>query len=321
MKHQRYLIGAIYHRVRNRLPFGARGPHILCIFLTLAAVVTLVSGCSTQPPQSGPGTSQATESRRPFSDEAELKDYALSFWVCEPPDSASTSRYQLRFFYEGTCFSWNFSYGTDQTLADCLKEVLWHDVVSYKSTTQLLLAEINANGMESLRLDVAYDVENSQIVDENGETVGIFLEDGTLKCGQEIFHREERPADLSTAFIQAKTSLFTDIYGDLTTYEQVKYNPIAHIGTKFLLTGTAELDDYYNYDYRDMEALYFCVCVTPTGGGYADRWYIYCERGEYAELFDTLTQGPVSDIVLVCRGMFYDSIQHEMAGLVDYCMG
>ena len=149
----------------------------------------------------------------------------------------------------------------------------------------------------------------------------LFLLDKIVDLVKEIFHREERLADLSTAFIQAKTSLFTDIYGDLTTYEQVKYNPIAHIGTKFLLTGTAELDDYYNYDYRDMEALYFCVCVTPTGGGYSDRWYIYCERGEYAEFFDTLTQGPVSDIVLVCRGMFYDSIQHEMAGLVDYCMG
>lgn len=300
------------------VPFGIRTwiQRIIWVSLILTAVVMIFAGCtpSSQMEQTG-------EKRQFFSDEADLEAYASSFWTCQIKDSTSTNHYKIRFFYQGTCYSWNFSYDTDETLADCLKEVLWHDEVSYKSTTQLLLAEINANGMESLRLDVAYDVENSQIVDENGETVGIFLEDGTLKCGQEIFHREERLADLSTAFTQAKTSLFTDIYGDLTTYEQVKYNPIAHIGTKFLLTGTAELDDYYNYDYRDMEALYFCVCVTPTGGGYADRWYIYCERGEYAEFFDTLTQGPVSDIVLVCRGIFYDSIQHEMAGLVDYCMG
>lgn len=90
------------------------------------------------------------------------------------------------------------------------------------------------------------------------------------------------------------------------------------LGKKFLLIGTAELDDYYNYDYRDLEGYYFCICVTPTGGGYADRWYIYAPRDKCSELFDKLKKGS-SDIVLICNGQFQDSLKREMATLTDYC--
>lgn len=140
--------------------------------------------------------------------------------------------------------------------------------------------------MGSCRNEIQFDPEKSQINGLDGETIGKFLNDGTFESSN--YKQDNELKDVGSAFIEAKGGVFKDTYGGPVSEKDVKYNPWSYIGKYFLLTGTAELDDYYNYDYRDLESIYFCICVTPKGGGYSDRWYIYCERYKYSDLFETL---------------------------------
>lgn len=149
--------------------------------------------------------------------------------------------------------------------------------------------------------------------------LAFFLDDGTLKCNGDIYRSEENLDELSDAFVDAMFGIFTEKYGIRATYSDVKYDPISYLGDCFLLTGTAKLDDYYNYDYRNSESYLFCICVTPLGGSYSDRWYIYAYRNSFDELFEELKKGPMN-IAMVCRGYYLDSIKNEMADLVDYCI-
>lgn len=85
-----------------------------------------------------------------------------------------------------------------------------------------------------------------------------------------------------------------------------------------MLKGTAKLDDYYNWGYKNLSPLYFCMFVEPTGGSYSDSWYIYASRSEFSELYDDLITGSISNISLVCECMFYETGSNNMATLVDY---
>lgn len=258
------------------------------------------------------------ERLKSFSSEKELEDYSCNFWVCE--EENDTSNYKILFFYDKTCYSWNFSYSSNEKLSDCIEKVLnldeERDIHTFRNSNDLLLSELNVEGLKSEKFAVLYDAENSQINNSNGQTLGKFLYNDTLKCGDELYKKDELKK-LNQAFIAAKVGHYIETHGELATYKDVKYDPINYFGKKFLLVGTAELDDYFNYDYRDLEGYYFCIRVIPTGGSISDRWYIYAERDEYRELFDKLKNGS-SEIVLVCLGARFDSIQHEMATLIDY---
>lgn len=110
-------------------------------------------------------------------------------------------------------------------------------------------------------------------------------------------------------------------YPDALQAREVKYNPLQCLGKNFVLSGRAELDDYYNYDYRGLESVYFCIHVTPEGGSYADSWYIYADRSSKSELYEQLMNGTISDITLICKGIYPDSLKEEMANLTDYYIG
>ncbi|MGN1108198.1 MAG: hypothetical protein ACI4RK_02340 [Oscillospiraceae bacterium] len=86
----------------------------------------------------------------------------------------------------------------------------------------------------------------------------------------------------------------------------------------FTLTGTAELDDYYNYGFDDdMEKDFFCVQVDPEGGSYSNRWYIYCHRETFYDLFDDL-KGSKINVQMVCLipTANYEPGQNNMALLM-----
>lgn len=73
---------------------------------------------------------------------------------------------------------------------------------------------------------------------------------------------------------------------DLTA-KDVQYDMTNNVGKYFTLKGYAELDDYYNYGFdRSIEKDYFCLEVSPTGGSYSDRWYIYCHRNSFQKVLD-----------------------------------
>lgn len=75
------------------------------------------------------------------------------------------------------------------------------------------------------------------------------------------------------------------------TGKDVQYDMANNLDEKFVIDGRAELNDYYNYCFDDIEKDYFCVEVTPTGGSYSDRWYLYFNRDSFKELFEKLKQG------------------------------
>lgn len=119
----------------------------------------------------------------------------------------------------------------------------------------------------------------------------------------------------------SKKQEFLAKYPDALQAREVKYNPLQCLGKNFVLSGRAELDDYYNYDYRGLESVYFCIHVTPEGGSYADSWYIYADRSSKSELYEQLMNGTISDITLICKGIYPDSLKEEMANLTDYYIG
>lgn len=264
-------------------------------------------------------TTQNAEKLKSFSSAKEFEEYSTNFWICE--EKNDTLNYKILFFYDKACYSWIFSYSSNETLADCVEKVLKlgeeKEIQTFKNSTELLLSELNVEGLKSEKFAILYDAENSQINNSNGQVLGKFLYDGTFKCGDELYKKDELK-EFNKAFVTAKVGNYVETYGELATYNDVKYDPISYFGKRFLIIGTAELDDYYNYDYRDLEGYYFCICVTPTGGGFKDRWHIYAARNEYSELFDKLKKG-ASEIVLICRGDFPDALRNEMATLADYC--
>lgn len=75
------------------------------------------------------------------------------------------------------------------------------------------------------------------------------------------------------------------------TAKDVQFDMESNLDKKFAIMGSAELDDYYNYGFDDIEGDYFCVQVEPYGGKYSDRWYLYFHRDSFEALFNKLKQG------------------------------
>ena len=95
---------------------------------------------------------------------------------------------------------------------------------------------------------------------------------------------------------------------------QVLFDTTNQVGKNFMLEGTAQIADYYNYGYRDTEAQYFCMNVTASDS--SGDWYIYCDRTTFSALFDALKNGNVS-VSTVCYidSATYKAGQGEMATL------
>ena len=310
---------------------------ILPMIAAALVIMTLsYTGCSKEQKSSGTADQQSTEMQnysssssskeesKSFDDEEEIKNYLDGLWVCKE-NSNSSSFYKVRFFIQNIYFSWDISYSSNETLDECIKALLSTAEETagetLKSAVQFLLqlfqSEANDKGVECQAYDdIQYNAAESSVIGSDGQTIGTVLSDGTLKCDGGIFHKDDLK-DLTEAFYTAKLSICIDEYGELATYTDVKYDPISYWGKPFLISGTAELDDYFNYDYRDLEYVYYCIHITPTGGGYSDSWYIYSYRGENEELFEKLKEGPAK-VTLICQGFYPDSLKEEMANLIDY---
>ena len=64
--------------------------------------------------------------------------------------------------------------------------------------------------------------------------------------------------------------------------------------------------------------VYFCIFVTPKNGSYFDSWYIYADREKYAELYERLLNGSMSNITIMGEGLFFNAFDNQMASLVDF---
>ena len=117
---------------------------------------------------------------------------------------------------------------------------------------------------------------------------------------------------------EQKKAAFNKLYSDLPSGMDVQYNKIGHLGKHFKITGKAKLDDYYNWDYRGLEGVYFCIKIRPDLGTYSNEWYIYGSRSTHKDLYDKLMSNPGSSVTLICTLYFFDTGINNMATLVDY---
>lgn len=312
------------------------------IAAALTAVMALgFAGCSNNTPpvhanggesdqqNVGDLTSSSSSSNKDapktFSNEKEIEDFSSGFWLCEDNSDDALSYYKICFFYKNLYFGWNISYSYGENLEDRIKTLLCDaeeatgDTLknAFQFLMQLMQSDEDNTEFVCQKLDdIQYDTNGNITSISEGQIIGTILSDGTLKSDDEIFYKDDLK-DLNRAFHNAKLSICMDQYEGLVTYTDVKYDPLSYYGAPFLISGTAELDDYFNYEYRDLEVVYYCIRITPTGGEYSDSWYIYSYRDKNTELFEKLKDGPAS-VTMICYGFYPDALKNEMANLIDY---
>lgn len=143
------------------------------------------------------------------------------------------------------------------------------------------------------------------------------------KLSDDVGAYEEKWSTAVTEFAdkfsgEQKKIVFEQQYSDLPSGTDVQYDKLGHVGRQFVITGTAELDDYYNWGYRDLEGLYFCIRIRPKGGNLSNEWYVYGSRTTHKDLYDKLMSSPGKSVTLICTLYFYDTGSNNMATLFDY---
>ena len=73
----------------------------------------------------------------------------------------------------------------------------------------------------------------------------------------------------------------------------VEFDITHNIDKEFVIVGVAELANYYNYGYRNLEEYCFCVKVSRKrkDGSYESDWHIYCDRESYKNFYQKMKEG------------------------------
>lgn len=145
---------------------------------------------------------------------------------------------------------------------------------------------------------------SSKVTDE--ELENIILE--SLLMQEEVKSKSiEKFAKENNVYVLSK-----DVY---LTAKDVQYDMVKYLDKNFFITGTAELDDYYNYGFNhSMERDYFVAYVIPDGESYSDGWYLYFHRESFNELFQKLKKGKVDIMATSVIPKFrYERGQNNMA--------
>lgn len=292
--------------------------------IAVCACVLCLTGCgSSQKPENWAGNfaQGIAKNAKPmkFSSDDEFNKYARGFWVCEGKDD-NGEFYKIRFFVDKAGLSWDFSVPSGKTFDDYIKDLVQtseqKNVTTFRSASEFLAGGTNIDGVEMSGFDIEPDLKNGA-VKANGEVYGTFLSNGKFKCGDDIYTSQKSETKLNKSFIKAKEALFKEQYNDPISYKEVQPT-FNDLGKKFVITGTAKLSDYFNYDYQGLETVYFCIRVTPEGGGYADSWYVYCDRFEFRKLLEDMEKSSSKQMMLICYSYYPDSLQNKMASLTDY---
>ena len=290
------------------------------VLLAVLLMVVLFTGCNLG------------ETAKPFKDETEFGEYVKSsFWVCDA--QYGTSRY-FRFcvFTDSyRCISFSVMLRNGETMQDMVKRYLDEltekgEPTSFSGVVEFAVAISLLDGTEMDTVNLQYDKENSSL--RGGNAVFAFLRNGTMKHHGDVYTASQDLMELKWAFDrvyhqykEGEKAAFLQKYPNALSYRNVKYDPLGCIAKPFVISGKAELDDYYNYEYRDMEYVYFCVEFTPTGGSFTERWYIYIDRRAHGDLYEALLNGSAGTLTFVCKTMFLDAAKNSMATMIDYYMG
>lgn len=170
--------------------------------------------------------------------------------------------------------------------------------------------------------DKLYRVENVEVRNDDNGATSFDLTTSTLGYGVLTEYSADDPAvtrvwinDLSRGISYAKDSpipsTVRESFRELIDEEHmsvrlsasdVQYNMSNNLDRYFYLEGTATLSTYYNYGFDDsMESSYYCIAVTPTGGSYLDRWYIYCHRRSFDDMFERLSEKGSSSVHIIAE--------------------
>ena len=71
----------------------------------------------------------------------------------------------------------------------------------------------------------------------------------------------------------------------------VQFDMKNNIDKSFAIEGTAELSDYYNFNFRGKEKEYFNVQLDPSNDDVSDYWNLYFPREDFKDLFEKLKTG------------------------------
>lgn len=267
------------------------------IVLSFIVCVCLLTGCQT---------------KKIFESETEMKSYVDGVWKSDKTTYAIADGKIISFNDGQIDYCWSkFSESDEYNLNDYTAQQFYQDFyLKY-----------------NLCFNIEYDYKNSKITSGSAEWLE-FMNDGTAKPIKEIHKNEEfnKISDSKTYVVDKVEThfnnniedlIFNKKYTDLPTAREVQYNKWGYLAQKFLITGSAQLDDYYNWGYDGLEALYFCIKIRPTGGTYSDEWYIYADRNKFSDLYQSLLNGSKT-VSLVSEMWFYDTGSNNMATLVDH---
>lgn len=294
----------------------------LCIILLVTLLCCLLFGC---------GSPKKAEEIKLFASETDFKRTVQDhLWIDHITDDSSAI-YYICDFDETTCKEYRFTYSPGTTLKDMFVQMLEElsnkgSKTEYDDFYDFLSNHPEVEGFTYLYHDIEYDYENSTVKSSSSANWRFILPN-MMAYGEDIYLDGDYPGssslkELEQSFEEA-CETFTENrwlqkYSGAASSKDVRYDPYTYIGKTFLISGSADLDDYYNYEYRNMESGYFCICVTPKGGSYSDQWYIYAERSKYKELYEELKQGNISNITIACHARFPRATSNSMASLMDY---
>ena len=294
---------------------------LFTMVMMLAVLSGLLSGCADN---------STGEEKMIFSDGSELADYAQNtYWVSQP-QYANSEHFILCCFTEDRCIKFDLSRNPEESLEDMFTQMLQQiqqsgDPLDYKDVYDFLESHPSVDALEYTAEIIQYNPSEGSASSISDTSVWKFYKNETMKHHGDSYVQSNHLLILEYAFnaayktvIELAQEAFLNQYPNAVSYKDVKYDPFSYLGENFIITGTAELDDYYNYEYRDFEYSYFCIAVEPIGGSYSDRWYIYANRSAFQELFQMLKNGKVSTITLVCQGQFVDATKNSLATLTDY---
>lgn len=154
------------------------------------------------------------------------------------------------------------------------------------------------------------------IINSNGEIDGLGLL--LKKTGSWKGEISGSVSDANTGTTLSRFEQYLDENNITLNSRDVQYDMANNLGELFSLEGTATLDDYYNYGFgSNLESTYFCLQVTPKGGTYSDRWYIYCHRESFEKLYQQVISSGSTYVKLVCTipSYRYKQNQNNMAEL------
>lgn len=236
-------------------------------------------------------------------------------WITSFNEDDGMTRVRMFVFEGDKCAEYVIEYDENKnSLEEAFLEMLKKQPGEYEDVYSFLAAS-NISEIKKNIYTVRYNSMENKITSDEKTW---FVYEDYISCVSKLYFISQERSELSHLENAFNNAYVLSRYPGIASYKDVKYDPYSYLGDNFVIAGNAELDDYYNYEYRNFESVYFCIRITPTGGGYTDMWYIYADRDSFSELYNTLKKGSISNITLICNANFYNATKESMATLINY---